>query len=156
MFRLDSEEALLRAFRPKDREAVEPLSGLTYPLFVRHYLAWPHPAGGKLYLVFAVPKGAPTGIVFESNGGAGAPVAQMCDWCHGFGLGAQVGLLTARHTANRRVGVHVCTDLGCKQRLEEEADRAGVSAVPALEALLARIGRFASEGLEIDLTAAGR
>jgi hypothetical protein len=54
------------------------------------------------------------------------------------------------------VGVHVCTDLGCQQRLEDEADRSGRSAVPAMAALLARMGRFAREGLQIDLSGAGR
>lgn len=153
MFLLDSEEALLDAFRPKDRKSVEVPPGLQYPLFVRDYLAWSHPAGSYTFLIFAVPEGAPTGITFDSNtGGTGASVPQMCDWCHTSGLGSSVGLLTAQKNSKKRVGVHVCADLGCKQKLEEEADRAGRSVVPAMEKLIERMGRFATEALQIDLT----
>lgn len=156
MFLLDSEQALLAAFRPRDRKNVELPAGLQYPLFVRDYLAWPHPAGGVTYLVFAVPNGAPTGITFDTNGDGVAAVPQMCDWCHSSGMGNRVGLLTATRNSKKRVGVHVCTDLGCKQRLEEDADRSGRSVVPAMEKLIQRMGRFASEALQIDLTAQGR
>lgn len=155
MFRLDTEKALLDSFRPKDRSRVELPAGVTFPAFVRHYLSWAHPAGGRMFLVFAVPGGVATGIVFDTNGGGQGPVA-MCDWCHHSAAGTGVGLLTARVTGNRTAGVHVCTDLACKQHVEDEADRAGRSAVPELHALLERIGRFASEVLKIDLSGANR
>ncbi|MEW5740140.1 MAG: FBP domain-containing protein [Myxococcota bacterium] len=155
MFRLESDTALLESFRPKDRQAVELPPGLTFPTFVRHYLAWPHPAGGRVFLVFSTQGGVPTGITFETNGSAGAPVA-MCDWCHQSAAGTGVGLLTARVTGTKTAGVHVCTDLSCKQKVEDECDRAGRSAVPELNALVERIGRFASEVLGIDLSGANR
>jgi hypothetical protein len=150
MFKLDSEADLLAAFRPKDRSHVELTREVALPRFVRHYLAWPHPAGGKVFLVFAAHGGAPTGIVFETNVSEPS-VPQLCDWCHGAAIGGRVGMVTARLNANKLVGVNVCRDLGCKERLEEEADRQGISAVPMLAALMERIGRFASEGLKIDL-----
>jgi hypothetical protein len=156
MFKLDTEQALLDAFRPKDRKAVEVTSDVKLPALVRDYLAWSHPSGAYTYLVFAVPGGAPTGIVFETNGGPGPPVPQMCDWCHSSGLGNQIGLLTARLNAKKRVGVNVCTDLSCRSKLEDEANRSGRSVVPMLEKLVARMGRFASEALQIDLTGARR
>lgn len=155
MLKLDSEEALLKAFRPKDRDLVELPTGLALPAVVHDYLAWTHPAGGRVYLIFAVPKGTPIGIVFDSNG-SGASTPQMCDWCHSTGAGTQIGLLTARLDAKRRVGVHVCSDLGCKRKLEDEANRNGASAVPAIERTVARMGRFASESLRIDLFGGGR
>ncbi len=49
-----------------------------------------------------------------------------------------------------------CSDLSCKRKLEDEANRSGRSVFPAVEALLGRIGRFAAEGLQIDLSGAGR
>jgi hypothetical protein len=156
MFKLDSEEALLKAFRPKDRKVVELPPKLKLPLLVRDYLAWPHPAGGRVFLVFAVPNGVPTGIVFETSGGAGPMVPHLCEWCHTSGLGTQVGMLTAAVNANRRAGVHVCSDLSCAQKLDDEANRTGTSAVPAKQKLVARMGRFAAEALKIDLTGAGR
>ena len=73
---------------------------MRFPLFVRNYLAWTHPGGGRVYLVFSVPGGAPTGIAFDGNGG-GAGVPHMCDWCHSSGLGSQVGLLTAENHRER-------------------------------------------------------
>ncbi len=150
MFKLDSEEALLAAFRPKDREAVQLAPRTRFPLAVRHYLAWTHPGGGRVYLVFALPPGKPIGLVFEGNGSAPA-VPSMCDWCHSHGLGTQVGLLTTYVNTQKRAGILVCSDLSCKQKLEDEADRSGTSALPAIHKLLGRMGRFAEQALKIDL-----
>ena len=155
MFKLDDEDDVVNAFRPKDRKALD-LTGVTLPMFVRNYLSWQHPSGSYVYLVFSAPGGVPTGIVFETNGGPNAPVAQMCDWCHQSGVGTQVGLLTAKVTGRRRVGVHVCSDLSCQAKLEDEANRSGRSVLPQWEKLIARIGRFATEALKIDLSGAGR
>lgn len=150
MFRLQSEDALKASFRPKDAALVEPPPGLTYPLAVLDYLSWVHPAGGLVFIVFATKGGTPTGIAFNSNGGAGG-VVQMCDWCHHTGVGSQVGLLTARLNANKRLGVYLCSDLSCRQKIEDEANRSGRSPVPALKKLVEKIGEFASDGLKIDL-----
>jgi hypothetical protein len=157
MFKLESEAAVMDAFRPKDRKAVEITQDVTLPMLVRDYVAWAHPSGAYMYLVFQTSGGVPTGIVFETNGGgAGPAVPAMCDWCHSSGLGSQVGLLTARVHAKKRAGVNVCADLSCKQKVEDEANRAGRSALPMLEKLVARMGRFASEALKIDLSGIGR
>jgi len=151
MFRLDSEAALLAAFRPKDRDIVEVDRGTAFPLGVRHYFTWRQPAGTYVYVVFAVPGGVPTGIAFDTNEGGGASVPQMCDWCQTMGLGAQVSLLTAKLNGLKRVGVRVCTGLRCEQNLEEAAQRSGRSIVPAMEKLVARMGQFAAGSLKIDL-----
>jgi hypothetical protein len=149
MFKLDSAEALRAAFRPKDRDALDLDPALSFPLLVRHYLAWRQPSGAYVYLLFAIPGGAPTGIAFETNGGAGS-VPQMCDWCHG--TGTQVALLVAKVSGLKRVGVHVCADLTCREKLEDAANRSGRSVLPELERLVERMGRFASEALKMDLT----
>lgn len=156
MFKLDTEDALLDSFRPKDRKLVDVTKDVKLPLFVRDYLAWSHPGGTYVYLVFKAPGGVPTGIVFDVNGGPGGQVPQMCDWCHTSGLGGQVGLLTATLNSKKRIGVHVCSDLSCKDKLEDEANRSGKSALPMIAKLVDRMGRFASEGLGIDLSGAGR
>jgi hypothetical protein len=155
MFKLDNEAELLSTFRPKDRGLVELASDMSFPLIVRGYSAWTHPAGGRVFLVFATPGGAPTGIVFESNGG-GAQVPHMCDWCHISGPGAHAGLLTATVNSQKRVGVHVCLDLTCRQKLEEEANRQGKSAKPAIDRVVELMGKFAHDALGIDLSGAGR
>ena len=152
MFMLESEEALTASFRPKDRKLLELPPELKLPMFVRDYLAWTHPAGGHVYLVFAVPGGVPTGIVFDGKGGgAGPTVPAMCDWCHCSSMGTGVALLTAQVNAKKRAGVYACRDLSCRQKLEEDANRSGRNVLPAIEKLLARMGRFASEALKIDL-----
>jgi hypothetical protein len=154
MFKLDSEETLLATFRPRDRKWVQLSPDVTLPVLVRDYLAWTHPAGGRVYLIFSIPGGMPTGILFDTNGGSGAPVPQMCDWCHCGGT--HVGLLTTRFNGKKRVGVHICSDLSCKQKLDDEANRSGRSVLPEMEKLIHRMGRFASEALKIDLSGAGR
>lgn len=156
MFKLESEKALMDAFRTKDRPQVELTRELQLPLFVRHYVAWKHPAGERLYLVFAVPGGAPTGIVFDSFKGEGLAVPQMCHWCHSPSAGADIAMLMTKVSGKRTIGVQVCADLSCQRKLEDEADRSGRSVLPAMNTLLERMGRFAHEGLGIDLTAAGR
>jgi hypothetical protein len=156
MFKLDSETDLLATFRPKDRKSVELVPEIKLPLFVRDYLSWKHPGGGYVYLAFAAPGGAPTGIVFDTNGGGGPSAPAMCDWCHVSSAGTEVGLLTAQRNAKKRVGVHVCADLSCKQKLEEECDRQGKSVVPVMQKLIERMARFATEALDIDLSGAGR
>ena len=157
MFMLDSDQMLLDAFRPKDRQLVEPPPAVKLPLFVRTYLSWKQPAGSYVYLVFAVPGGVPTGIVFDSNTGGAEPMhPSMCDWCHCSGRGTEIGLLTTRLNRSEKVGVLVCSDLGCKDKLEDECNRTGKNVVVAMEKLVGRIARFANQALQIDLSGAGR
>ena len=151
MFKLESEAQLREAFRPRDLKSFELAPEVKMPVFVRDYLAWTHPAGGRVFLVFAVPGGVPTGIAFDTNSGAGPTVPAMCDWCHCNTVGTGVGLLTAALNSKKRLGVHVCSDLGCKKKLEEAANRSGRSVLPAMERLIEKMGRFASEALRIDL-----
>lgn len=155
MFKLDTEAELLETFRPKDRKHVELSPDFTFPLSVHDYVAWPHPAGGRVFLVFATRGGAPTGIVFDTNGGSSG-VTQMCTWCHSSAVGTGVGLLTATVNGRKRAGVLVCSDLGCAKKLEDQANLGGYSPRPAMEKLIERMGKFASDALHIDLSGAGR
>jgi hypothetical protein len=54
------------------------------------------------------------------------------------------------------VGAIICEDLSCRDKLEEAANRTGSSVRPAMEKLVARMGKFASDALRIDLSGAGR
>lgn len=154
MFTLASEADLVASFRPKDQRGLELEPGVQFPLTVEHYFAWRHPAGGKVFLVFATPGGVPTGIAFDSNGAVDTPA--MCDWCHQTASGNGVGFLMATVNGRKRVGVHLCVDLSCQQKIEEHVNRLGMSLAPAMKNLVARMGRFASEGLQIDLQGANR
>jgi hypothetical protein len=155
MFQLKSEAQVIRAFRPRDREGMELPSGVSYPLFVRHYLAWQEPSGTGVRLVFGLPGGAPTGIFFRRARGQPSP-AGMCEWCHSVGGSDQIGLITADVNSRKRAGVMACLDLRCQEKIEDAANRAGKSVMDAKRALVERMAKFATEALGIDLSGAGR
>lgn len=153
MFRLETDRTLIESFRPRDRRVIEMPADITFPLFVRDYLAWTETSGGRVYLVFAAPGSRkPIGIIFrrEASGG-GPPTSQMCDWCHYSGSSNEVGLLTADVNSKRRVGVNLCMDLRCQAKLEDAADRTGRHPLEALERLRERMTRFAHEALGIQV-----
>jgi hypothetical protein len=157
MFLIDSEASLIAAFRPRDRGALELPAGTKFPLFVRDYLAWTHPAGAHVFLLFNVPKGVPTGIAFRRDAQGGEPGAtRMCEWCHSHGAADRIGLLTTDSSSRRRVGLTLCLDLGCHRRLDDAANRAGRSEVEASRLLVERIARFTREALHVDPYGANR
>lgn len=140
---------LLDSFRPHDLRVFEVPDEDAFPLLVRDYRAWMETGGARAYLVYEDPEdGRLRGIVFRRANAAGA-AGQMCDWCHSTGTADEIGLMTADVNDRRRVGVVVCRDLRCRERLEEAADRAGLDASQAQRRLLERIARFAREALEI-------
>jgi hypothetical protein len=150
MFRIESEKDLQRAFRPRDRQTLELPEGLQFPLFVRDYLSWVEPTGTRVNLVLAVPGSRlPVGITFrrDAHGGPGGPC--MCDWCHTPGSVEGIGMLTTDVNSKRRVGVNLCLDLRCKDKLESAADLSGRHFRDLLPPLLARMNRFAREALGI-------
>lgn len=153
MFRLETEQDLLRTFRARDRKHVELPPGLRFPLFVPDYLAWVDPHGVRTFLVFSEPGSRlPIGIAFRREpSGPGAPVGGMCDWCHHSGSSQEIGFLTTEASSRRTVGVHVCLDLRCKQHLEEDANRTGRHPLPPTKALLGRMRQFAREALGIEV-----
>lgn len=152
MFRLENDRALIESFRSRDRRVIEMPPDLSFPLFVRDYLVWTETSGARVYLVFAAPGSRkPIGIIFRRDtSDSGALTSRMCDWCHSSGSSLEVGLLTTDVNSHRRVGVTLCVDLRCKQKLEDAADRAGRHPLEALEQLQARMFRFAHEALGID------
>ena len=151
MFRIETEKDLLLAFRPRDREAVELPKGLTFPLFVRDYLAWVEPAGTRVFLLSPSPEGKrPMGIAFRRDASAGVSPSHMCDWCHTYGSANEIGLLTTDVNSKRRVGVNLCLDLRCKDKLEAAADLAGRHPREFIAPLMERMARFAREALRIE------
>ncbi len=141
MFKLANDRALLRTFRPLDRKQVEITREVSLPLRVTDYLTWNH--GRRVFLVFAAASGEPKGIVLQADSG-GPLVPHMCEWCHAVAPGTRVGMLTARRDRRSTIGILVCSDLGCRERIEDAADRAGANVHPAMEKLLHRMDRFAA------------
>lgn len=152
MFRFENDRALITSFRFRDRRVIEMPKGITFPLFVRDYLAWTETSGARVYLVFAAPGShKPIGIIFRREPPGGTSVARVCDWCHSYGTSDEVGLLTTDVDSKRRVGVALCIDLRCKEKLEDAADRAGRHPRHVLDQLCARMYRFAHEALGIEV-----
>jgi hypothetical protein len=151
VFRLETDKALIKSFRSRDQRLIEMPAGVTFPLFVRDYLVWTETSGARVYLVFAAPgTREPIGIIFRrDHGEGGARVASLCDWCHTYGSSTEVGLLSTAVSSKRRVGVHLCLDLRCKEKLEDAADRSGRSPRQALDQLQEKMYRFAHEALGI-------
>jgi hypothetical protein len=150
MFRIESERDLLHAFRLRDRKSVELPKGLQFPLFVRDYLAWTEPTGTRVFLVLPSPAGSlPLGITFRRDAPGGGLGASMCDWCHAYGSAHEIGLLTTDVSSKRRVGVCLCVDLRCKEKLESEADRTGRHPRELMKPMMERMLRFAREALRI-------
>lgn len=152
MFRLETDRALIQSFRARDRRVIEMPAGVRFPLFVRDYLTWTETSGARVYLVFTPPGShQPIGLIFRRDSAdASVRTARMCDWCHSYGTASEVGLLTTDVDSKRRVGVYLCVDLRCKEKLEDAADRAGHHPLESLARLRERMFRFAHEALGIE------
>ncbi|WP_434389974.1 FBP domain-containing protein [Melittangium boletus] len=150
MFLIETEKDLLQSFRPRDREKVEVPKGLKFPLFVRDYFAWVEPAGTRVFLVCPSPdKTRPMGLAFRRDSQGSSMPSQMCDWCHTYGSSNEIGLLSTDVNSKRRVGVNLCLDLRCKEKLESAADLSGRYTRDLLPPLMERMRRFATEALRI-------
>ncbi len=151
MFRLETDRALIESFRSRERRVIEMPAEITFPLFERDYLAWTETSGARVYLVFAAPGSRRAiGLIFRRDQSDTGPTSRMCEWCHSYGSGYEVGLLTTDVNSKRRVGVHLCVDLRCKEKLEDAADRTGRHPLEALKQLQERMFRFAHEALGIE------
>jgi hypothetical protein len=115
---ITSEHELVRCFRDVDRDDVELTSDLSFPLRVDDAVAWA--VGPRAFLLFRDRPGAPVrGIVFHRNAGAMPDAAAMCEWCHAVRAHGGVKLLSVRSGERRRVGLYLCSDLGCVTRAHE-------------------------------------
>jgi FBP C-terminal treble-clef zinc-finger len=153
MFRIENEKELLSAFRSRDRKHVELPRGTRLPLFVRDYLAWVDPYGVRVFLVFTAPGSKRlTGIAFRRDQqGDPTHAPHMCDWCLSPGTSDQIGLLTTDVDSKRRVGINLCLDLRCREKLEMAMNLAGRSVLDETQRMLERMTRFATEALGMDV-----
>ena len=110
------------------------------------------PYGVRVFLVFTAPGSKrPTGIAFRRDQQGDKTLApHMCDWCRSHGAADQIGLLTTNVDSKRRVGVNLCLDLRCNERLEAATNRAGGSVLDESQKLIERMARFANEALGIE------
>ncbi len=75
----------------------------------------------------------------------------MCQWCHSVRPGNAVGLLTTDLSANRRIGLHLCVDLDCKQQAERGPGvndfNEGLDTNDKISRIVARMNHFAKHNL---------
>ncbi|MFY0572828.1 FBP domain-containing protein [Archangium lansingense] len=154
MFRIETEKELLSAFRSRDRKYVELPKGTRLPLFVRDYLAWVDPYGVRVFLVFTAPDSKRlTGIAFRRDQqGDKMLTTRVCEWCRSSGASDQIGLLTTDVDSKRRVGVNLCLDLRCNERMEAAANLSGRSVLDDHRQIIEHMSRFASEALGMEVS----
>ena len=118
MFRIESEKDLIESFRQLDRQELELPDGIAYPLDVKDYYSWTDSSGHRAFVLFkGNDRRHPVGIAFRQGSGPAAP-ASMCEWCHAVRAGDAITLMTATASANRRVGVHLCRGITCREKIE--------------------------------------
>lgn len=141
---IGSETALLNAFRPRDRKRVELPKKLRFPVSFEHYMTWSESAGNYRYLVFRHSKTqALTGIAFKhSHPGGHVSSTRLCDWCHAYGPADQIDLLTVAPNSKRTVGLYLCVDLSCIQKIELSSKLSRKPFDSLAEELLGKIERF--------------
>ncbi|RYZ69696.1 MAG: hypothetical protein EOP09_07255, partial [Proteobacteria bacterium] len=88
-------------------------------------LTWREGSGHRTYLVVADPQSQKQlGVAFR-NDSATTPVTRHCEWCHSTGGSSQIGLLVTNASARKSVGVHLCRDLSCQEKLESRSQLSG-------------------------------
>ncbi|HEX4925037.1 MAG TPA: FBP domain-containing protein [Bdellovibrionales bacterium] len=152
MFRIANETVLKDTFRELDRDEVVVPAELRFPLGVKDYIAWLEPSGHRAYLVFIDPASdKPMGIVFHRPHAKSEGINHMCEWCHCVRGSGGVGLMTAIATSRRRVGIELCTDLGCKDKIKSPPGindiRESLDPAQRVERVLKRMSDFARRNL---------
>jgi hypothetical protein len=152
MIRILSESQLLDAFRPIDRGHVRWPADFRFPLAIRNFTSWIEPSGHRAYLVFEdAAHGGPAGIVFQRTPGSPEAAPAMCQWCNKVGGGSAVSLMTAEAGSNRRVGIHLCSDLKCGEETAEvpcvHDMRESLDRPERLYRIMRRINEFAGKNL---------
>jgi len=117
MIKLSTENELLSSFRPIDRDQVQIPADFRFPFPVKNFTSWIEPSGHRVYLVFADPASAPIGIVFQRTRGSSDAAPAMCQWCNKVRSGSGVSLMTVQVTPDRRIGIHLCSDLKCGENV---------------------------------------
>ncbi len=143
MIRIQNEQELRECFRPLDRGEVELPQGLEFPFIVRDYFSWTEPSGFRVFLVMTDRTNRQgLGIVFRRDQSSN-DMARMCDWCHSVSGGNSITLLTAASSERKRVGIHLCRDLGCKQKVEALVDDGILTPYQRMRRITDRMVEFA-------------
>jgi hypothetical protein len=146
MFLIQNEAELRGFFRELDQPEVILSEELKFPLKVRDYLHWLEPSQCRVYLVFKDPSfKAPLGLVFRRDQTMGPSVAAMCEWCHAVRSGNEIGILTATCDSKKRIGVSLCRDLSCAEKIRSTPGTNDFAASSSVQVRMQKvIGKMAS------------
>jgi hypothetical protein len=93
----------------------------------------------------------PMGIVFK-RASPSQDTAQMCQWCHAVRGGGRVSLLTTAAGKKRRIGLYLCRDLDCREKIfghrpDVNDLRESLGKSQRLNRILEKMSEFARENL---------
>ncbi len=146
-FDVASAAELMSFFRERDHGRVILRRDLQFPMRVQYYFTWSEPSGVHRYLIFKKPGWEkPMALVFRhvSSMTEGA-IGGICDWCHTYGTSNQIGLLTTAINSKRTVGMMLCLDLSCGDKIENAPSQSSKSPEIRILETCERIGRFFDE-----------
>lgn len=152
MIKVANESVLKESFRDLDRDEVVVPADMRFPFGLKDYVAWLEPSGHRAYLVFIDPASEkPVGIVFHRPHAKSEGINHMCEWCHSVRGSGSVGMMTAAASSRRRIGIELCTDLSCKDKIKAPPGlhdiRESLDADQKAKRVLARMSDFARRNL---------
>jgi hypothetical protein len=142
-FEINTENDLLNAFPLDDQKKLVLPSKFVFPLRTDHYFSWTSPDGYYAYLVFKKPEWPqPRGVVFRGRNKGDAQSASMCDLCHSFGSANEIGMMLTSVTHKKTIGMMLCLDLNCIDKLETLAAISGRNFEQLAEKVCERLSSF--------------
>jgi hypothetical protein len=119
---VEIESDLVQAFRARDRKVLYVPDTMRFPLKFEHYMTWSDPVGMYQYVLFRKHgREELVGMVFDRSDAGQAGRTQMCCWCQSTGPSDQIDMLTVKVDSRTLVGVVLCIDLSCLDKLENTA-----------------------------------
>jgi hypothetical protein len=92
-----------------------------------------------------------TGITFRRTHSTADAPAGMCDWCHSVRGGDSVGLMTVQVDKSKTIGLMLCRDLSCREKVTGKPDRNDIRESLSVDQkqrrILERMSEFARKNL---------
>ena len=119
MLRVQDRNQLLDMFREIDKDNVVITKDLKFPIAVTDYFAWREPSGHRTFLIIEDRFQSRHFAIALDRTKSPEKVPMMCNWCHSVRPSKDVALMTISVTRRKRVGIHLCSDISCKENILE-------------------------------------